>query len=455
MSHEIETKLENNFQDGETENGNAPLFDQNSSENIPVKGERAIKKAKRLIRNSPSKEETELNGVTLSSCNVNQGKKPAPFSKNSKKSRNARGRGLPKGGAGGKGTWGKPGSEIMGMFNEDDEQDPNYDSDSQGDYVVKEVAPELKEEELPNAIEPILREYLEHGDSSEVMALINMLNVGSLKYKIPELAISLALDRHNPQREMTSRLISDLSGKLITQEEFSKGFDELLNNLEDLTLDTPDAPTILGQFIARAVADECLPNDFTVTYKGKVGCKQVRLALEKAEVLLSLHKNIVKLDNVWGVGGGTRPVRFLVNKIEEFLKEYLISGEISEATRCLKELDVPHFHHEVVYQAGVIAIEDTSERATEAMVNLLEEFTNSCIITSDQFKNGVLRLYEDIPDIYLDVPEAYTLLERLGDELHSRGILSVELMKDMPNRGRKRFVSEGDGGKLKEQNGSH
>ena len=32
------------------------------------------------------------------------------------------------------------------------------------------------------------------------------------------------------------------------------------------------------------------------------------------------------------------------------LKEYLSSGEIPEATRCLQELEVPHFHHELVYE---------------------------------------------------------------------------------------------------------
>ena len=40
-----------------------------------------------------------------------------------------------------------------------------------------------------------------------------------------------------------------------------------------------------------------------------------RAALEKAEVLLKLNQTIVKLDNVWGVGGGTRPVKFLTNKV--------------------------------------------------------------------------------------------------------------------------------------------
>ena len=32
------------------------------------------------------------------------------------------------------------------------------------------------------------------------------------------------------------------------------------------------------------------------------------------------------------------------------LKEYLSSSDIAEATRCLRELNVPHFHHEVVYE---------------------------------------------------------------------------------------------------------
>ena len=36
------------------------------------------------------------------------------------------------GGAGGKGTWGKPGSEMFGDLECNDAHDPNYDSDQQG-----------------------------------------------------------------------------------------------------------------------------------------------------------------------------------------------------------------------------------------------------------------------------------------------------------------------------------
>lgn len=32
------------------------------------------------------------------------------------------------------------------------------------------------------------------------------------------------------------------------------------------------------------------------------------------------------------------------------LKEYLVSGDVSEAEHCLRDLEVPHFHHELVYE---------------------------------------------------------------------------------------------------------
>ena len=43
-------------------------------------------------------------------------------------------------------------------------------------------------------------------------------------------------------------------------------------------------------------------------------------------------------------------------------------------------------------------------------------------------------MFEDMPDICLDVPNAYTLLERIGNKMEKEGILNEELAKDMPNR---------------------
>jgi len=73
---------------------------------------------------------------------------------------------------------------------------------------------------------------------------LNQLNIGPNRHKITKLAIVLAMDRHNPQRELISRLISDLYSGLLTQNDIARGFDELLVSLDDLQLDTPDAHTV-------------------------------------------------------------------------------------------------------------------------------------------------------------------------------------------------------------------
>ena len=76
----------------------------------------------------------------------------------------------------------------------------------------------------------------------------------------------------------------------------------------------------------------------------------------------------MRLDNVWGVGGGLRPVKYLIKQIVLLLKEYLCSGDIEEASRCLRELEVPHFHHELVYE---VCTELTRKRIKYSSIFLL------------------------------------------------------------------------------------
>ena len=100
-----------------------------------------------------------------------------------------------------------------------------------------------------------------------------------------------------------------------------------------MVLDTPDAPTILGNFMARAIADDCIPPKFILSYKGHVEDELSGKALCRADTLLNMKHGLVRLDNVWGVGGGLRPVKYLIKQIVLLLKEYLCSGDIEEASR--------------------------------------------------------------------------------------------------------------------------
>ena len=57
----------------------------------------------------------------------------------------------------------------------------------------------------------------------------------------------------------------------------------------------------------------------------------------------------------------------LVKRIILLLQEYLTSKDINEATLCLKELEVPHFHHELVYEVSP----KTSPHSVSHFTNLL------------------------------------------------------------------------------------
>ena len=47
---------------------------------------------------------------------------------------------------------------------------------------------------------------------------------------------------------------------------------------------------------------------------------------------------------------------------------------------------------------------------------------------------GMKRVFDDMPDICLDVPAAYSLLEQLGGQLYQHGCFPEALYKEMPAR---------------------
>jgi hypothetical protein len=57
-------------------------------------------------------------------------------------------------------------------------------------------------------------------------------------------ALQLGLESHNYQRELISRLVSDLYGTVLSHEDITRAFHELLVSIDELMLDTPDAPTV-------------------------------------------------------------------------------------------------------------------------------------------------------------------------------------------------------------------
>lgn len=444
--------LNDSLFDGDEENTGAEQIRNEVNGNYPASSINEAKlhaKAKRRLRKNSSRDSGRGDSVSDNGENARGVLPTSPKIKlMDRKSRTGKGRGLPKkGGAGGKGVWGTPGQVYD--VDEVDVRDPNYEEDQESCVYETTVLP-LDENAFEKSVTPIMQEYFEHGDTNEVAEMLKDLNLGEMKSGLPVLAVSLALEGKASHREMTSKLLHDLCGTVLSVEDLLASFDKLLQELPELVLDTPKAPQLVGQFIARAVGDGILKRSYMESYKGTVDCEYARAALNRATILLTMSRGgRSRIDSVWGTGGGQQPVKNLVKEIDMLLKEFVLSGDVSEAERCLQELEVPHFHHELVYEAVLMVLEANGDTTYKMMLQLLELLCKSGIITLDQMKRGYDRIYHEIPDINLDVPNAYSVLERFVEDCFKAGIISKPIRDQCPSRGRKRFVSEGDGGRLK------
>ena len=85
--------------------------------------------------------------------------------------------------------------------------------------------PEMSEEDVRKAVEPLILEYFENSDSMEVLfTLQEMLpNLGARRWMVVTITVELAMDHKPSHRELASVLISDLYQKVISQRDIGKG----------------------------------------------------------------------------------------------------------------------------------------------------------------------------------------------------------------------------------------
>jgi programmed cell death protein 4 len=174
----------------------------------------------------------------------------------------------------------------------------------------------------------------------------------------------------------------------------------------------PDNKTMVANFLARAVVDEVLPPAYLSEQNNS---RPGDAVIEKAVALLSREHCTARLEKVWGPGDG-RPVAELKVEMDQILSEYLLSRELDEAARCVKELDSAHYMHELVKRGVKIAMEkdgkdsQTQHANVDAISALFNFLVKNQIISENQVSKGVHRLHQSLEDLKLDVPAAPTLL---------------------------------------------
>ena len=175
-----------------------------------------------------------------------------------------------------------------------------------------------------------LREYFDSGDASEFILSVQELKCKEYHSDIVKRAISLSCDEGPRERELTSRLLTCIHPSLLSDEEMEAGFDQLLNSLDDLEIDIPDAKGMVGAFLARSMVDEVLPPAYLSSKTFDENS-----VLDVALKLLSREHCAARLEKVWGPGDG-RPVEELKVVMDQLLK-VIFECDI------VKSIDYHHF----------------------------------------------------------------------------------------------------------------
>jgi hypothetical protein len=286
--------------------------------------------------------------------------------------------------------------------------------------------PALSLQEFKKQSVKVIQELFISEELEEFVQSVVELRSPTLHYELVRRLMSLAIERNNRAREIASRALVALcvSGTL-SVEQAAMGFKRLFEIADDLTLDAPFAKEIVARFLARAVADEVLPPAFlTDPTIEKMGAEIVA----QAKTLLSIRHSRARLSRVWQVPVGLDEdareeiTPLLKAEIKLLLNEYLNSGDINEAIDCVRRLEAPHFGHEIVKRAVVLAL-DGRQMQRAMMSALLTELVLSGALSSEQVELGFERLVEELDDLELDTPGAKRVVKIFFEQAVKDGIV--------------------------------
>ena len=192
----------------------------------------------------------------------------------------------------------------------------------------------------------------------------------------------------------------------------------LVSAAHDLSIDHPlEGLHATSLFLARAVVDELLVPMDLVDYVEALEHEALASPAERAAAacsldvvrsakrLLSSRHAAERLYRCWGPAAG-RTFSEIKHAVASLIAEYAQSGDLEEARRCLRELDVPFCHHELTKQLLRALVEARSGSKQEGLVRLLRALVESNEVSASQFARGLQRFVLSLDDLALDLPWA-------------------------------------------------
>jgi hypothetical protein len=266
----------------------------------------------------------------------------------------------------------------------------------------------------------IIDEYLISGDLEEAEKSINEFNAEHQHHIFLKKALFIAMEKQAYERELVSRLLSAFYNTILTSSKITQGFHYALDSVEDVSLDIPDAKEILAKFLARAIIDEVLPPKFLSTCDKIATTKTAKESIGLAQGHIKQSHGSERLSRIWGPGD-LRSVKRLKEEARAIFVEYLDSEDIKEAELCLRRLNAPSFHFQVVKIAVRLALENFQQ--SKKIMTLLKYLVDTGLVSQSHLVLGFRCCIDTLSDIKLDLPSADSLLEKLIQQAKSDGLL--------------------------------
>ncbi|XP_043810425.1 MA3 DOMAIN-CONTAINING TRANSLATION REGULATORY FACTOR 2 [Manihot esculenta] len=310
-----------------------------------------------------------------------------------------------------------------------DPSDPKDDSSE----VIKEshlLKLTVDFEEYKKKTTVIVEEYFANDDIVSTANELSEIGMPGYNYYFVKKLVSMAMDRHDKEKEMAAVLLSALYADIIDPSQVYKGFSKLVEASDDLIVDIPDTVDVLALFIARAVVDDILPPAFLKKQMNSLPAESkgvdVLKRAEKGYLAAPLHAEII--ERRWG-GSKNKTVEDVKANINNLLVEYILSGDKKEAFRCIKDLNVPFFHHEIIKRAVTMAME--RPQAEGRLLDLLKDAAEEGLLNTSQITKGFNRMIDAVDDLSLDIPNARGILQSLISKASSEGWLSASSLKSL------------------------
>jgi len=320
-----------------------------------------------------------------------------------------------KGGAGGKGTWGKGGIDDLKQARVLS-KDPNYDSEGEEEEEVV-----IETVDVISPLEAIIQEFLTEGDIADTVRSLKELT-GISHPEFVRKCMARSMDKTPFERELVSKLLSTLYNKVISPDHIREGFQQTLEKIDDIILDAPTAPDMLGKFLGRAIFDEIIPPAF-LTSPNNYSTK-AKEAIHLAQGLVNDPHRSKQLEHIWGPGD-LESVKRLKKEAHTLLEEYLVSGDSNEAEKAIRQLNAPHFLPQIIKYALEMSFgkpEESKKKIFAFLIYVSSKGTG--LLTPEAMIQGFKLCRNSLEDIKLDTPNAPIAFEEAVQRAKADGSLT-------------------------------